>query len=279
MEALPTTAFALSGGGSHGAAEVGMLLALDEAGVRPDLVVGTSVGAVNGAWLAGGQSIERLADLWRSLHRGDVFPLSPVTAALGVLGLRDHLVSPSKLRSLLRRHIDFDRLEEAPVPLHVVATDVLDGHDVVLSSGPAVEAVLASAAIPGIFPPVRRNGRALVDGGVVDNTPISHAVEAGAHTVWVLSPGDACALPEPPGSALGMALHAFSLAIHHRMMLDVQRYADQADLRVLPPLCPIDVDPVDFSKSGDLIERGYQQTRKWLADGSPAVPLTGVHHH
>jgi NTE family protein len=262
-----TRAFVLSGGASLGAAQVGMLLALAEAGVRPDLIVGTSVGAVNGGWVAcraDPDGVQELARLWRSLTRADVFPTRPLIGLLGFLGRERHLVPSSGLRRLLREHLAIARLEEAPIPLHVVATEVVSGQDVLLSEGDAVEAILASAAIPAVFPPVRVGGRDLMDGGVVNNTPISHAVALGAGEVWVLSTGYACALPAPPRGALGMALHALNLTVNQRLAVDVERYEATVELLVVPPLCPIYVSPADFSQSGQLIDRAHEATRAWL---------------
>src|SRR5688572_7088333 len=135
-----------------------MLRAVYERGVRPDLIVGTSVGAVNGAFIASrpqtpGTACE-LAEIWRAIGRGDVFPLNPVTGFLGFFGARDHLVPDSGLRGLLEDHLEFERLQEAPIELHVIATDVLSGAEERLSRGNARDAVMASAAIPGVFPPV-----------------------------------------------------------------------------------------------------------------------------
>jgi len=281
-----TTAFVLSGGANLGAAQVGMLTALQEAGIRPDLVVGTSVGALNGAWVAANAPLDELGDLWRSLRRGDVFPAHPLRGLLGFAGRSDHLVSDRGLRRLLRDHLRFDCLQDAPVPFHVLATDVLTGLGVLLSDGPAVEAILASAAIPGVLPPVPIDGRWYMDGGVVNNTPISHAIDLGADTIWVLATGYSCALQQPPRAALGVALHAVTLMIHQRLSLDVERYADVVDLRVVPPLCPIAVAPTDFSQADDLIRRAYRHTADWLAGpfadragGHRHVPLFGEHPH
>jgi len=271
-----TTAFVLSGGANRGAAQAGMLAAMDEAGVVPDLVVGSSVGAVNGAWVAGQGDLGELGDVWRSLRRGAVFPTRPVGGLLGFLGRSDHLVSDSGLRHLLRTHLRFDRLEDAAVPLHVVSTDVLSGEDVLLSNGDAVEAILASSAIPGVLPPVRIEGRALIDGGVVNNSPISHAVDLGADTVWVLATGYSCALDHPPRGALGVALQAATLVIHQRLIVDVQHYAGLVDLRVVPPLCPISVSPTDFSQADDLIRRAHAHTRTWLQDGGGSAPVSAL---
>ena len=150
-----TTAFVLSGGASLGAVQVGMLQALLRRGIRPDFVVGTSVGAVNGAWVAGHpdpDGADGLVHIWCGLRRTDVFPSSPLRALTAVTGRSRAVVSPDGLRDLLSAHIPFRRLEDAPVPQHVVAADVLTGEDVLLSAGPAVDAVVASAAIPGVFP-------------------------------------------------------------------------------------------------------------------------------
>lgn len=163
-----TTAYVLSGGANLGAVQVGMLLALTEAGITPDLIVGTSVGALNGGWVSSRcdvAGIGTLADTWRSVSRHDVFPARPLTALLGFMGRRRNLVPDSGLRQLLTRNLEFDRLEDAAIPLHVVATDLLSGADVLISRGDAVDAILASAAIPGIFPPVSIDGRDHIDGG------------------------------------------------------------------------------------------------------------------
>lgn len=241
-----------------------MLTALEDAGIRPDLIVGTSVGALNGAWIAGGRSAAELAQLWRTLRRSDVYPLDLIGGFLGFIGLRDHLVSDGPLRRLLTAHLAFERMEDSAVPFHVVATDVLTGHDVRLDSGPSVEAVLASAAIPGVFPPVTLGGIQLMDGGIVNNTPISHAVALGADEVWVLSTGHACALTKPPRSALSMVLHAFSIAIEERLDLDILAFSDKADLHVVPALCPVNVVPTDFSQADHLIASAHRQTSEWL---------------
>ena len=279
-----TVAFVLSGGGSLGAVEVGMLAALREMGVAPDLIVGTSAGALNGAWLAGHPTapVDELAALWRSLRRSRVFPADPVGGLLGFLGRRRGLVSQRGLRSLISQHLTFERLEDAPTPLHVVAVDVLSGRDVLFSSGSALDAVLASAAIPGVFAPVTIDGVPYMDGGVVENTPISHAVELGADVVWVLCAGYACALKEPPRGALAMALHGLTLLLHQQLIVDVERYEPEVELHVLPPLCPLRVSPADFGHSAELIRRAHDDVRVWLAADHPLVgqaEFLGLHRH
>lgn len=269
------TAFVFAGGGSLGAVEVGMLAALTAESIQPDLVVGTSVGAINGVWYAahpGAEGVGTLTDLWTSLSRNDIFPIRPVRGLLGVLGLSDHLVPSTALRRLLRTHLSGITLENTPMPAHVGATDVLSGEEVLLSQGDAVDALMASTAIPAVFPPVSLGGRFLMDGGAVNNTPVSHAVALGAERVWVLPTGYACDLERPPRSALGMALQALTLLVNHRLALDVERYLGEIDLRVVPPLCPLTVSPGDFTRSRELIDAARESTERWLAAGLPAQP-------
>ncbi len=276
-----TTAFVLSGG----ALQVGMIQALQERGIRADLLVGTSVGAVNGAWLAGhpDSPVAELAEVWGSLRRGDVFPAEPLHGLFGFMGRRRGLVPPDRLRDLIQRHLTFDRLEDAPVPLHVVVTDVLTTAGVALSTGPAAASVLASASIPGVLPPVEIEGRYFMDGGVVNNTPISHAVRLGAEEIWVLPTGWSCSLPEPPRSALGMALHGLNALVHQRLADEIEHQASHGiDLRVLPPPCPITTSPADFTAGARLVEAAYGAARGWLEHsdfGAGAVDLLRPHPH
>ena len=262
-----TTAFVFSGGGSLGAVQVGMMLALAERAIVPDLLVGTSVGALNAAFLAGDPSHRgalALANVWSGLRRRDVFPMPGAGAVKALAGRRDHLIDVEPLRRLLTRTLPFARLEDAPWPVAVVGTEVTTGLEVVLAEGDAVDAVIASASLPGVFPPVEVDGHLLIDGGVVNHTPISVAVELGADRVIVLPTGYACALESPPRSALAMVVHAFTLATQRRLIDDVRRLQGELDLRVIPPLCPVSVSPVDFGRSGELIDRARRATRRWL---------------
>src|SRR3954467_2130224 len=153
-----STAFVLSGGASLGSIQVGMLEALYERDIRPDVIVGTSAGALNGAFIAERPQVvetaRELGDVWRGLSRAQVFPVNPLTGALGFLGARSHLVPDSGLRRLIEQHVECDRLESMPIPLHVVTVDVITGEEVRLSRGPTTDAILASAAIPAVLEPV-----------------------------------------------------------------------------------------------------------------------------
>jgi NTE family protein len=262
------TAFVLSGGASLGSIQVGMLEALYERGIRPDLIVGTSAGALNGAFIAERpQTVEtarELGEVWRGLKRGQVFPVNPLTGALGFLGARSHLVPDSGLRRLIRRHAVAERLEETYVPLHVIATDVLRGDDVRLSEGPLVDAVMASAAIPGVLPAVDWDGRELIDGGVANNAPISHALELGADEIYVLPTGSPCELHEAPRGALAMLVYATGLLVGRRLAQEVAALEGEADITVLPPPCPLSVQPTDFGHADQLIAQARADAREFL---------------
>src|SRR2546429_9920159 len=136
-------AFALSGGGSLGAVQVGMLRALSEHKIHPDFLIGTSVGAVNAAWMAGRPepgSMDELTEIWLGLRRQDVFPLSPLTSARGLLGRTNHFISNASLGAILETNIPYERLEHSAIPVHIVATELKGGRAAILASGPAVPA-------------------------------------------------------------------------------------------------------------------------------------------
>ena len=265
-----TTAFVLSGGGSLGAVQVGMLLALADRHITPDLLVGSSVGALNAAFIAGhpGQhGVDKLAQIWVGLRRSDIFPTDVRRIARALTGHANGIADPRPLRGLVTAQLPYERIEDAPWPLAVVATEVTTGREVVLTEGPSVDAVMASAALPGVFPPVEVDGHLLMDGGVVNNSPISVARSLGATRIYVLPTGYACALEAPPRSPLAMAMHAVTVAIQRRLVQDVQdmqAQPDCVDLRVAPPLCPVSVSPVDFRAAARLIERARGATRAWL---------------
>jgi NTE family protein len=280
------TAFVFAGGGSLGAVEVGMLKALVAAGVEADFAVGSSVGAINAAYFAADPSaagVERLEGIWRALRRNDVFPITPFRSIFGLLTLVDHIIDPLPLRRLLERRLPMTRLEEAAIPCTVVATDVLSGMEIHFASGPAVEALLASTALPAVFPPVRIGERFLVDGGIANNTPISTAAELHAKRVIVLPTGFSCSLDAPPRGALAMALHALNLLIARQLVTDTERLGRKARLVVVPPLCPLGVTPIDFSRSAELIDRAEKETRRWLKggglerEGTPGELMAHVH--
>ncbi|MDE3083547.1 MAG: patatin-like phospholipase family protein [Acidobacteriota bacterium] len=267
MGAPGKTAFVLAGGGSLGAVQVGMLKALARAGIVPDLVVGASVGAINGAFYAGDPTpagVERIERIWLGLSRGDVFPFTFLQGLLGLTGRSSHLSDPARLRSILEPLLPARRLEECVVPCAVVATDLMDGAERIYREGPTMDLLLASAAIPAVFPPVRHQERHLGDGGLSNNAPVSTAASLGATKVIALSTGFSCALSEPPRGAIAMGLHALNLLINRRLVRDLEEMAGRVEVIAIPPLCPVEVTPFDFSKTADLIRRAEASTRLWL---------------
>lgn len=261
-------------GGTLGAVQVGMLQALGDAGVTPDLVVGSSIGALNAALLAaqpGALGIRTLDEVWRSVRRRDVLRFRPWTFAAGLIGARDYLVSNHGLATLLEPHLGGRRLEDLVLPIRVVATDVLTGEAVVLASGDAVRSLLASAATPGVFEPVQIAGRLLCDGGVADSTPVGPAVGAGATEVWILSPAVTPMLQ--PRGFVRMAMAASAMMLGQFDRLNVQAWAGKVDVRVVPRPPSWATSPIEVAERGRLIDDARRSTAAWLDAGAPAEPL------
>lgn len=268
-------AFVLSGGASLGAVQVGMLRALIERGIQPDLVVGTSVGAVNAAYLASrpdAQTVEELAGIWAGMRRQDIFPIDPLTSAAGLLGRSNHFIPNSGLRTMLQKHLPFRRLEEASVPVHVVTTELKSGRAAIMRSGPAIPALLASCAIPGVFPPVTIGRRQYIDGGVANHTPMTVALDLDATEVYVLPVGYPW-LNREPTNALGMALYALARIIEQKLNTDVELNRDRATIHVLPAMDVSDVSPADFGHTEELVDWGYKAGCEYLGAGDGRAEL------
>jgi NTE family protein len=266
----PRTAFVLSGGASLGAAQAGMLQALYERGIVPDMLVGTSAGALNAAYVASRPqtvtTARELGRIWRGLQREDIFPLRMSALVSGACGRRDHTMSACGLRQLVSRHIEFEDLADSAIPVYLVAFDLTEGRELLLSDGPATDAVVASASIPGLFPPVTLGERRLIDGGVVNNTPISHAVALGAERIFVLPTQDArrrCG--HVPTSALDAATYGLGLLMESRLRTDIERYAREVELIVLPAPDTTGIQPTSFERSAHLIGEALAGARTTLA--------------
>jgi NTE family protein len=261
------TALIFAGGGSFGAIQVGMMHALAANGVSADMVVGSSVGAINGAYYAGAPTLKGVLELetiWRGLRRHDVFPVTWRTM-LGFIWRRDFLISHDGIRKLIDDHLPYRNLEDAQLPIHIVATDIVSGNSVVLSEGPAVEAIVASTAIPGAFSPVPYKGRYLADGAISANTPIRIAVAKGARRLIILPTGYACSTDTPPVGAVANVLHALTLLIARQLVSELEDLPSDIEYFVVPPLCPLVGSPYDFSRTSDHIERAIASTNAWLA--------------
>ncbi len=169
------------------------------------------------------------------------------------------------------------------MPIHVVATDILSAETVVLSKGPACDAILASAAIPAAFAPVQWSDLFLADGAISSNTPVRVAVSQGAKRLIILPTGYACARQTPPTGAVASALHALTLLIARQLISELEHLPPEIDYHVLPPLCPLDGSPYDFSHTDELITRAIESTDEWIDGGGLEVPRThaqlGLHKH
>ncbi len=282
-----TTALVLTGGGSLGAVQVGMLQALAERGIMPDLLVGTSCGALNAAWVAGHgmstDSLSELATVGTNLRRSDIFPVDVRQVLRGLLGLSPAVTTNTKLRHLIDAHASIHDLAQAQVPTYLVAADLLSGCDVLLSTGDLTTGVLASSAIPGVLPPVEHAGTQLIDGGLARRTGIAQAVELGASIVYVLPTGAACALPRAPRSAIGVALHSLTLLIEQRLIHEVAAMQTATTIKLLPPLCPLRISAADFSHATELIRRARRSSIRWIDSGGTDLPdperFLALHHH
>jgi NTE family protein len=279
------TAFIFAGGGSFGAIQVGMLHALAARGITADMVFGSSVGALNCAYYAGNPTLEGVSELetiWRGLRRRDVFQITWRTL-VGFMRRKDYLATSEGLRQLVDRHLSYRNLEDAKIPVHIIATDILSAETVVLTKGPAADAILASAALPPAFPPVRLENLYLADGAITSNTPVKVAVARGAHRLIVLPTGYACALQAPPAGAVATALHALTLLIARQLIDELDQLDPSIDYFIAPPLCPLKGSPYDFSQTAELIVRAKESTAAWLAEGGLERPRVhaqlGLHKH
>lgn len=231
------TAFVLGGGGVLGACEVGMLKALLESGIRPDVVVGTSIGALNGAFVAADPSPEtavRLEALWRQMTAGDVFSGSLLRRAGTLAKTRTHVHPFGPLRRMLRESLQAERIEDLEVRFECVAASIERAAEHWFTEGPLAEAVLASCAVPGLLAPVRIGGEHFFDGGLVHSIPVGRAVALGARTVYVLQVGRVEQPLKPPRQPWDVALVAFEIARRHRYAADMAAVPDGVAVHVLP---------------------------------------------
>ena len=279
------TTFVMTGGGSLGAVQVGMLQALLAAGVKPDAIVGVSAGALNGAVLAHSPTlatVQRLESLWRNTGTRQALGLS-WRSVLAMVGMGGELGHPRGLRSLLESALPARHFHELSLPLHVLCAELVTGEAVVLRQGDVIDAVVASAAVPGVFPPVMVQGQQLVDGAVASLSPLAVAARRGPSRLLVLPCGFACAASSVPRHAIGRAMHAITLLGTRQLRQDILQLSASAAIHVVPPLCPLSRSPYDYSDPGTLIARAREGTEAWLAQGGletlGAPPQLQDHSH
>jgi len=242
------------------------LLALVERGIVADHIVGTSVGAWNGAWLAAGPTPERmrrLADIWATVSRG-TFRIAWWRAARNYTLRRAALYDARGLARLVARHLEAHRFEDLAIPLSVVACNITRGEKAVLSRGPLAPAVLASSAIPGIFPPVVISGDQYVDGGMVDPAGLETALELGATRIYVVDAGYHGVVEQPIGSLQTIVDHTVQIGAYQRIRKMVLEAREHADVIWLRPNAGFLRHSMDFRFTSRYIEEGYGFTNRYL---------------
>lgn len=278
----------LGGGGARGAAQVGVLQALFEAGVEPPAaIVGTSVGALNGASIAAYPSLAgtmMLREVWLSRQAEEVFQAHPLGVIISGLRRDKLAVMPQNnvLRLIKRAQslTGIKMFEQLRVPLTVVATDMNAGKPAVFRSGELTPALLASTAIPGLFPSVRINEREHLDGGVVDNTPINVAVDDGAKVVVAISLMGGAEYELIPNTIPELIARTLQLSLHHQMLSDYERLRTQARIVVF---CPITAPTATWVMKREHVESVIEAARASMADllrerGSKLFRHSAIHY-
>src|SRR6201995_3471355 len=268
-----TTAFVLGGGGLLGAHEVGMLRALADAGIRPDLVVGTSIGALNGVIVAADpvSGAARLSRMWQGDELRLAFSEKLWGRAVRLVRSGTHLHSMEALGRLLSSVLPGPLFADLALPFHCVAASIEGASARWFSAGPVVPAVMASCAVPGLLPPVEIDGSHYFDGGLVDSIPVGRAVALGASVVYVLQVGRLESPLAVPRRPCEVGLVAFEIARRHRFHEEMSSLPEHVRVHVLPtggdqlPPGRAQFRYRDRSKVGLSIERASAASPSYLA--------------
>lgn len=269
-----TTGFVLGGGGRWGAVEVGMIQALEEAEIKPDLILGTSIGAFNGAVIAdfpGTEGVQRLTGFWEEATGTELFRTSFIDQAKRVATMQPALHDTKELRKVIEHAIHPETLiEDLQVPYQCVAASIERSAEHWFTEGLLVDAVLASSAVPALFPPMEIGGEHFYDGGLVDSVPLGRAVELGADVIYVLQVGRIESPLRPPERLYEAALISFEIARRHRFVSALDQAPENAEVHVLPTGSPIAFDDrrqLKWKDTGGIEERmqaAYQATVDYL---------------
>lgn len=261
------TAFVIGGGGRWGAVEVGMLQALTEANIVPDLVLGTSIGAFNGSVIAddpGPDGVKRLVGFWEEVSSAGIFKGGLFDRMRNVATMQPAIHETDELRLLLEHvHGQGRSIEDLPIPFQCVAASIEKAAEHWFTEGPLIDAVLASSAVPALFPPVEIDGEHFYDGGLVNSIPVGRAVELGAEAIYVLQVGRIEAPLRPPERLHEAALISFEIARRHRFAADVRNLPDGIDFHLLP--------------SGNPVKFDDRRQLKWRNTGDSAELITGAY--
>ena len=253
-----------------------MLQALDEAGIRPDMVLGTSIGAFNGSVIAdeqGPAGVKRLVALWNEIAASGMFKSGLIDRVRNIAAFRSAIHDTAELREILQHvHGREKKIEDLNIPFQCVAASIEKSVEHWFTEGSLVEALLASSAIPVLLPPVEVDGEHFYDGGLVNSIPIDRAIELGATTIFALQVGRMEASLRPPVRLHEAALISFEIARRHRFSTEVEKLPDEIDFHLLPSGNPVNFDDRrqlkwrDTGSTGKLIEGAYQATSKYLAE-------------
>lgn len=278
-------AFVFSAGAGSGAVQVGMLQALHEAGLQPDLIVGASVGALNGAVIACwgmADGVRSLTAVWPYITREAIFPGGKLDQARHFLSNRTSIFPNHNLIELGVRTLPTRQFEALPIPFGAIATEVMTYHGALFTKGDLYQALLASTAIPGIFPPVEIRGKLYVDGALTAYVPMSAAVQMGAASLVVLDVGDACQRTAPPRHVAEMVTWALHAALRQRALVEAPAIAEQLPVLYLPSPCSVSKGLLDFSNIPARIQESYELAKAFL-DYAPlpqaGMIVGGPHHH
>ncbi len=267
--------YVLGGGGSLGAVQVGMLQALGERDIAPGIVAGSSVGSLNGAVVASDPkgAANRLSHLWVRLRRGDVFPGGLLAQARTLQRTKTYLFPSTGLAAVITRFLGADiTFADLTLPFAAVAMDSATALPHVLREGPLLPALLASTAIPGIFPPVQLGSLRLYDGGLVANVPMRQALAMGARSLVVLDCSFPGHMPDPPGTIAEVLLYTAMVTMRSQAVLEAPLVAAEVPVIYLPGPEPQPVSPLDFQHTSMLIEGAYEAARSFLNDLKVAGP-------
>lgn len=285
QNALPQpVAFVLSGGAALGAIQVGMLRALLNAGISPDLVVGTSAGALNGSVIADkglDAGVHALESLWLHLGRYDIFPGGLVAQARRLLSTRISIFPNDQLTKLACRMLAATRYEDLQLPFGALATELLTYHGALFTAGDLHTTLLASAAIPGVFPPVEINGTLYVDGALTAYVPMAAAVQMGAASLVILDAGKPCHRQKQPRHVAEMIAATMQAVMRQRVRVEAAAIAASHPVLYLPTPCPISTSLLDFSGSTLLMAQSADMATEFLADATIPTPgsMSGAPHH
>ena len=270
IDGLPRpVGYVLGGGGSWGAVQIGMLRALGERDIAPDIVTGTSVGSLNGVVIAQdpGGAVDRLGDIWARMTRERVFPGGLLAQARTLQHTRTHLFPSTGLAAVIADFIGAEiAFADLSLPFAAVATDIATARPHVLSDGPLLPALLASAAIPGIFPPVELGPLRLYDGGLVANVPMGQALAMGARSLVVLDCNFPGKVPEVPASIAEVVFYTVSVAMRTQAVFEAPLAGARVPVVYLHGPQPHPISPLDFRHTGTLIEAAYRAARSFLED-------------